>query len=184
MDKINQVAANLDKMRGLTGFADSAGDLTKDLFTLLALLELYSSAYLEADCYFARAHNTSSIVNPPKDRLLCYLQLVSHIKKAATTQMLQARKAKNESSLDTSQSSGGGSDRRSASTSRSSAASSQMDISAIKSMDLSNAEELLKLKGVTMDEQILRHLLKCFQKKQDAQIQEERLQSESAVNKK
>ena len=86
--------------------------------------------------------------------------------------MLLARKAKNESSLDTSQSSG--SDRRSASTSRSSAAS-QMDISAIKAMDLSNAEELLKLKGVTMDEQILRHLLKCFQKKQDAQIQDERL---------
>ena len=73
MDKINQVGANLDKMRGLTGFADSAGDLTRDLFTLLGLLELYSSAYLEADCYFARAHNVSTIVNPPKDRLLCYL---------------------------------------------------------------------------------------------------------------
>ena len=69
-------------MRLLTGFADSAGDLTKDLFMLVGLLELYSSAYLEADCYFARAHSLSSVVNPPKDRLLCYLQLVSSLKRA------------------------------------------------------------------------------------------------------
>ena len=62
-------------MKGLTGFGEGAtgGDITKDLFTLVALLELYSSAYLEADCFFARAHTVSSVANPPRDRLLCYL---------------------------------------------------------------------------------------------------------------
>lgn len=62
-------------MKGLTGFGEGAagGDITKDLFTLVALLELYSSAYLEADCFFARAHSVSSVANPPRDRLLCYL---------------------------------------------------------------------------------------------------------------
>lgn len=62
-------------MRGLTGFTDggNGGDLTKDLFVLVAILELYSSAYLEADCFFARAHSMSSVANPPRDRLLCYL---------------------------------------------------------------------------------------------------------------
>ena len=60
-------------MRSLTGFFDSAGDLTKDLFQLVAILELYSTAYLEADVYFARANSMSTVVNPPKDRLLCYL---------------------------------------------------------------------------------------------------------------
>jgi len=44
-------------MRLLTGFADgtAGGDLTKDLFQLVALLEIYSSAYIEADCFFASA---------------------------------------------------------------------------------------------------------------------------------
>ena len=41
----------------MTGFGDGApgGDLTKDLFMMLAILELYSSAYLEADNHFSRA---------------------------------------------------------------------------------------------------------------------------------
>ena len=62
-------------MKNLTGFGDGApgGDLTKDLFTLVAILELYSSAYLEADCYFARSGSMSTVANPPRDRLLCYL---------------------------------------------------------------------------------------------------------------
>ena len=59
----------------MAGFGDGAagGDLTKDLFTLAAMLELYSSAYLDADCFFARTHSMSSVANPPRDRLLCYL---------------------------------------------------------------------------------------------------------------
>ena len=67
------MANNAEKMRSFTGYFDSGGDLTKDLFTLVAILELYSSAYLDADCYFARSHNMSSVANPPRDRLLCYL---------------------------------------------------------------------------------------------------------------
>ena len=69
------MAGNAEKMRSFTGYFDGpgGGDLTKDLFTLVAILELYSSAYLEADCYFARVHSMSSVANPPRDRLLCYL---------------------------------------------------------------------------------------------------------------
>lgn len=74
-------------MRGLTGFTDSSGDLTKDLFILVGLLELYSSAYIEADCFFARAHSMSTVANPPRDRLLCYLQLITNLKRAATSQV-------------------------------------------------------------------------------------------------
>ena len=83
VEQIAQFASSSDKVRQLTGFADgtAGGDLTKDLFHLVALLELYSSAYLDADCYFARAHSMSTVVNPPKDRLLCYLQLVGQIKR-------------------------------------------------------------------------------------------------------
>ena len=80
MEKITQVASDPDAMRKMTGFGDGApgGDLTKDLFTLLAILELYSSAYLDADNYFARAQTASSSTanKPPKDRLFSYLQLV------------------------------------------------------------------------------------------------------------
>ena len=65
-------------MKSLTGFNEggsgsSNADLTKDLFMLVGILELYSSAYLEADCFFSRANSMSSVVNPPRDRLICYL---------------------------------------------------------------------------------------------------------------
>ena len=80
MEKITQLASNPDKMRSLTGFGDGApgGDLTKDLFMLLALLELYSSAYLDADFHFSKANikSSGSKQMPPRDRLLSYLQLV------------------------------------------------------------------------------------------------------------
>ena len=83
VDKIAQTSRDIDKMKQITGHQDTSGDMSRELFQLLGLLELYSSAYLEADCFFARHHNTSSVVNPPKDRLLCYLQLVSQIKRVA-----------------------------------------------------------------------------------------------------
>jgi len=82
VDKINSLAGNSDKMRGLSGHSSDA-ELAKDMFTLLGILELYSSAYIEADCFFARTHSMSTVANPPRDRLLCYLQLISHIKRAA-----------------------------------------------------------------------------------------------------
>ena len=57
MEKIAAFANDPDKMRNLTGFNDGTpgGDLTKDLFMLVAILELYSTAYLDADCYFSKA---------------------------------------------------------------------------------------------------------------------------------
>lgn len=57
MEKINQIASDPDKIKIMTGFGDGApgGDLTKDLFTCLAILELYNSAYIDADNYFSRA---------------------------------------------------------------------------------------------------------------------------------
>lgn len=125
VDKIGQIASSSDKMRLLTGFVDSAGDLTKDLFMLVGLLELYSSAYLEADCYFARAHSISSVVNPPKDRLLCYLQLVSSLKRAA----LEKSKRPPPSGAQT--------QRRTSSTGRVPAEKgTQVDINALKNADL------------------------------------------------
>lgn len=75
--KINQIANNPDRMKSLTGFGDGApgGDLTRDLFILVALLELYSTAYLDADCYFSQAQQASTTATGfmPRDRLLTYL---------------------------------------------------------------------------------------------------------------
>ena len=50
-------ANDADKIKNLTGFGNGTpgGDLTKDLFMLVAILELYSTAYLDADCYFSKA---------------------------------------------------------------------------------------------------------------------------------
>ena len=87
VEKISKFASNSDKIRALTGFSvgvseqHQEGSVTRDLFQLVALLELYSAAYLEADCYFSRQNSLSSVVNPPTDRLICYLQLVNSIKK-------------------------------------------------------------------------------------------------------
>ena len=78
-----QTSQSTDKMRSITGHQESNENMSKELFQLLAILELYSSAYLEADIAFSRHHSTSSVVIPPKDRLICYLQLVSQIKKLA-----------------------------------------------------------------------------------------------------
>ena len=79
VEKISKFSTNMDKVKALTGYDrslhDSAqeGSITKDLFMLLALLELYSAAYMEADVYFSRQNSMSSVVHPPKDRLICYL---------------------------------------------------------------------------------------------------------------
>ena len=60
VEKIAQFSTSADKIRTLTGFNvgvnDSAQDIaiTRDLFQLVALLELYSNAYLESDVYFSR----------------------------------------------------------------------------------------------------------------------------------
>ena len=80
MEKITQIANNPDKMKSMTGFGDGApgGDLTKDLFMLLAIIELHSSAYLDADYHFSKAQQASSSTasKPPRDRFLSYLQLI------------------------------------------------------------------------------------------------------------
>ena len=79
MEKINFLASDPDKIRTLTGFNDGApgGDITKDLFILVAILEMYSSAYLDADCFFSKAQEaTSQATFLPRDRLLSYLKLI------------------------------------------------------------------------------------------------------------
>ena len=73
VEKIMQTSHSLDKMRAITGHQESNENMSKELFQMIAILELYSSAYLEADVAFSRHHSTSSVVNPPKDRLICYL---------------------------------------------------------------------------------------------------------------
>ena len=83
VEKISKCAANIDKIKTLTGFDDLSQDgaIIRDLFQLIALLELHSAAYQEADCHFSRKNSLSAVVNPPKDRLICYLQLVKSLKK-------------------------------------------------------------------------------------------------------
>ena len=88
----------------------------------------------------------SSVANPPKDRLLCYLQLVSQIKKVSNG---EARKAVNQQP-------------------DSARAAQTADLNALNGKDLSNAEELFKLRGMTLDEPLLRLILKCFQTKSNS----------------
>ena len=173
MEKISQFASSADKIRSLTGFTDSSGDLTKDLFTLVGLLELYSSAYLDADCFFARTHSISTVVNPPRDRLLCYLHLISNLKRAATSQVSRKR----ESSVDISKN--GAQSSRTSSTSHSSTV--PFDMNELKNVDFTNVDEILKLKGAILDEQLLRLLLQSFTKKQEMLLEQERLKAETAL---
>jgi len=58
---------------------------------------------------------------------------------------------------------------------------SEVDVNALKNVDLTIVEELFKLKGSTLDEPLIRLLLKSFTKKQEMLIQLERLQSENAI---
>ena len=169
MEKITQIANNPDKMRSMTGFGDGApgGDLTKDLFMLLAILELHSSAYIDADCHFSKA-NLKSGGKPPRDRLLTYLQLIGQFKKAGQHAGRRGR----------------GSDMGSAASQRTASSSKLsekiimpplIDIRKLKRVDLSNAEEFFKLKGAILDEHLLRLILKSFTNKQEYKIQEERM---------
>ena len=51
-----------------------ASDLLGDMFKTLAILEIYSAAYIDADCFFSRtAPNGGGVVSAPRDRLLSYL---------------------------------------------------------------------------------------------------------------
>ena len=97
---ISKVSADIAKVKAMTGFSANLNDsvqegaMVRDLFMLIGLLELYSAAYLEADTYFARQNSMSSVVNPPTDRLICYLQLVKSIKKPLRS---DSRSATNQS---------------------------------------------------------------------------------------
>ena len=77
VEQVEKVSSNFDKIRALTGYIESSNNcdmqLTRELVHLVGLLELYNEAYLQADCHFARAHSLSSVVNPPQNRLICYL---------------------------------------------------------------------------------------------------------------
>jgi hypothetical protein len=68
-------------MLGLTGFAD-IGEMSKELFQLVGLLELYGAAYIEADAFFTSSVYVSS---NPRDRLLGYLQLINMAKTKTTS---------------------------------------------------------------------------------------------------
>ena len=64
-------------MLGLTGFAEPV-EMAREIFQLLAVLELYGAAYIEADAYFTSSVYVSS---NPRDRLLGYLQLINMARK-------------------------------------------------------------------------------------------------------
>ena len=172
MEKITQIANNPEKMRSMTGFGDGApgGDLTKDLFMLLAILELQSSAYIDADFHFSKPSSGNGS-KPPRDRLLSYLSLIGQFKKGGQT----GRRGSSTMI-------GSAASQRTSSSSRKSEKMTMpplIDIRKLKRVDLSNAEEFFKLKGAVLDEHLLRLILKSFTNKQETKIQEERLQSES-----
>ena len=80
---------------------------------------------------------------------------------------------------------GSAASQRTASSSRASEkvlTSPPINIKALKKVDLSNAEEIFKLKGAVLDEHLLRLILKSFTNKPETRLQEERMQSESALN--
>lgn len=80
---------------------------------------------------------------------------------------------------------GSAASQRTASSSRASdkvMTSPPINIRALKKVDLSNAEEFFKLKGAVLDEHLLRLILKSFTNKSERRLQEERMQSESALN--
>ena len=64
-------------MLSLTGFAD-VDEMTRELFQLVAILELYNAAYIEADSHFI---SSVYVASNPKERLPGYLQLVNMTKK-------------------------------------------------------------------------------------------------------
>ena len=58
----------------------------------------------------------------------------------------------------------------------------QLNIKNLRHIDLTNAEEFFKLKGATLDEHLLRLILKSFRTSTETRVQEERLQTESALS--
>ena len=172
-----QTANNPLKIKAMTGFDDGApgGDLTKDLFVLVALLELYSSAYLDADCYFSKNQTesqTSAAGFMPRDRLLTYLQLVRSVKRGGRGRRNSSMMG--DAASERTNSSGRFSER--------SSAQQQVNIKNLRHIDLSNPEDFFKLKGAVLDEHILRLILKNFRQQQEARVQEERMQTESALS--
>ena len=80
---------------------------------------------------------------------------------------------------------GSAASQRTASSSRASEkvlTSPPINIKALRKVDLTNAEEFFKLKGAVLDEHLLRLILKSFTSKSETRVQEERMQSESALN--
>ena len=51
----------------------------------------------------------------------------------------------------------------------------------LKNVDFTNVDEILKLKGAILDEQLLRLLLQSFTKKQEMLLEQERLKAETAL---
>jgi hypothetical protein len=56
-------------MLTITGFEDNE-EMARELFTLMAVLEMYNAAYIEADCYYS---GSVYVPTNPRDRLLGYL---------------------------------------------------------------------------------------------------------------
>ena len=166
-----QTSQSLDRMKQVTGHSETSGDMSKELFQLVAILELYSSSYLEADVAFARHHTTSSIVNPPKDRLLCYLQLVSQIKRLAK-QGADGLKKKTNSSVSV--------------LSRSqSAVSKQVEIKEVElgDLDISDSRQMKeKLSGATLTDQTIEQLSKLVHRQIKQVKEQEQQESQSILN--
>ena len=163
VEKINHLSSSADKIRALTGFNigvhDPSSDtaITRDLFQLVAMLEIYSQAYLEADQYFSRQVSLSSVTKPPKDRLICYLQLIKSIKKPQ-------RGTSQKQQLNESASSGARSDSRGRKVNFQEWSQSEQYLG----IDFSSKEDLMKLKGTAITEAFINYIVKNFGNKSSA----------------
>jgi len=54
-------------------------------------------------------------------------------------------------------------------------------MNALKNVDFTNVDEILKLKGAVLDEQLLRLINQSFTKKQEMLLEQERLKAEKAL---
>jgi len=92
---IGNLGSSLEKMLSFTGFMD-VNEMAKEMFQVLGLLEIYSAAYMESDVYFSRtAQNAGGVALAPRDRLICYLQMIKNLKKASSSTYVNSGQSTN-----------------------------------------------------------------------------------------
>jgi hypothetical protein len=119
--------------------------MCREMFSLLALLELYAASYIDADAYFVSKNEQTTLGSqqtPPKDRLLGYLQLVNLIKKGKSS---SSAAGKENESMPSYVTTSGGPARKSA----------KEMVTLLSKLNFSVENDLQKLKGIQVDDNFL-----------------------------